>query len=534
MAQTDCIIIGYNDADFDENVRLIEATGTHSGAFRDYRLSCVEIEDRYLRPLDIFSRFNANENHSERKKYHDMDFMWPTILYLGSYLDKHGLSFDHVNLFQLEKEKLKTLLATHNPIAVAITTTLYVNPRPILEIIEFIRAHNSTVKIVVGGPYVSSLSSGGSPEDVASLLRYIGADFYVIDREGEAALVDLIRAIKSGADPGAIANLAFVDGKELIRTPSVPEQNALGDHPVDYALFDRSEIGEFLSIRTAKSCPFACAFCGFPERSGKYVYLSTAEVEEELNRVNDLGTVSTLTILDDTFNVPKRRFREILKMMIRNKYDFQWNSYYRCDRGDPEVIELMGEAKCEGVFLGIESGSDDMLRNMNKKCSNKNYREAIPQLKAAGISTHANFIVGYPGETRETYEETIALIEEAKPDYFLGQLWFCDPITPVGRQTEELGIKGTGFAWSHGTMDYQEASDLVEEMFFRVQNSVWLPQWGMAPWSTYYLQRNGLTRDQVKHFVRCYNDVVKYQVKNPSIKSIPETLMTPLQQSCVL
>ena len=73
-------------------------------------------------------------------------------------------------------------------------------------------------------------------------------------------------------------------------------------------------------------CPFNCAFCGFPGRAGKYAYLDVDLVERELDRIADLGTVSTLTIIDDTFNVPKPRFKEILRMMIRKDYGLRWNS----------------------------------------------------------------------------------------------------------------------------------------------------------------------------------------------------------------
>ena len=89
-------------------------------------------------------------------------------------------------------------------------------------------------------------------------------------------------------------------------------------------------------------------------------------MEQELNAIREIGTVTTLTFIDDMFNVPKARFKEMLRMMIDNQYGFKWNCFYRSDHGDEEAIELMGKAGCEGVFLGVESGSDAMLEKMNK------------------------------------------------------------------------------------------------------------------------------------------------------------------------
>lgn len=379
----DCLIIGYNDFDFDENVKLIEKSGRNSGAFRDLRLSCIEYQGRYLRPLDALSRFYAEKPGNIRPPFHDMDFMWPTILYLGSYLDRHGLSFDYVNLFQFSKARLKEKLLAGGILSIAITTTLYVHPRPVLEIIKFIRKYNQSARIILGGPYVSSQSRGLSSDEFASLLRYLSADYFIINSEGEQALVCLLKALKDGSSPKEIPSLAFFEGDEFVRSAEVSEQNSLEGNEVNYSLFRKAEIGQFLSIRTARSCPFACDYCGFPQRSGKYRYLESELVEKELNRINDLGTVSTLTFLDDTFNVPKERFREILKIMIRNKYDFRWNSYYRSDHGAPDIIELMGKAGCEGVFMGIESGSDEMLKNMRKTARTHHYHQAIPLLREA-------------------------------------------------------------------------------------------------------------------------------------------------------
>jgi radical SAM PhpK family P-methyltransferase len=528
----DCLIIGYNDFDFDENVKLIEKSGRNSGAFRDLRLSCIQYQGRYLRPLDALSRFYAEKPGNIRPPFHDMDFMWPTILYLGSYLDRHGLSFDYINLFQFSKARLKEKLLAGGILSIAITTTLYVHPRPVLEIIKFIRKYNQSTRIILGGPYISSQSRGLSSDEFASLLRYLSADYFIINSEGEQALVNLLKALKDGSSPRGIPSLAYFEGDEFVRSAEVSEQNSLEGNEVNYSLFRKEEIGQFLSIRTARSCPFACDYCGFPQRSGKYRYLESELVEKELNRINDLGTVSTLTFLDDTFNVPKERFREILKIMIRNRYDFRWNSYYRSDHGAPDIIELMGKAGCEGVFMGIESGSDEMLKNMRKTARTQHYRQAIPLLREAGVATHANFIVGFPGEASETIRETVDFIETARPDFFLAQLWYCDPVTPVWRRKEEMGISGSGFVWKHATMDYREACDIVDRLFFEIENSVWLPQWGMAQWSTFYLQRHGMSLTQVKDFLRAFNAVVKHQVKSGDNLSIPDELLTALKQTC--
>jgi anaerobic magnesium-protoporphyrin IX monomethyl ester cyclase len=529
--KTDCLIIGFNDSNFDEYVEMVRSMGPQSGAYRDLDLTFIEHQGRRFRSMDFLNHVYCRDKGEGHKPFHNADFLWPVVLYLGTYLHRHGFTHDYVNLFHLEKDKLRDKLLHDEILTIAITTTLYVSAHPILDIVSFIRRYDERVKIVVGGPYVKNQTSTMDAESLQRLFHYLGADYYVINQEGERTLTRLLGALKTGASLDAVDNLAYRDGGRFVVTAQSAESNSLEENMVDYRLFPQDELGELVSLRTAKSCPFSCSFCGFPQRAGKYTYLDVELVEKELDALHGLG-VTTLTFLDDTFNVPKKRFQEILRLMIRKGYGFHWNSFYRSDHGDPETIELMARAGCEGVFLGVESGSDEMLKRMNKTSRRRNYLEAIPLLQSAGVSCHTNLIIGFPGETYETVEETISLVEEAKPDFYRAQLWYADPVTPIWRHKDEYGVQGEAFNWSHDTMDYQTACDLVDRMFLDVQGSVWLPQYGFEQWSTFYLQRKGMALEQVKTFVRCFNTAVKQKLLHPADREVSPEVMLSLEQSC--
>jgi radical SAM PhpK family P-methyltransferase len=503
---TDCLIIGHNDGNFPDYVNLVRSMGEESGAWRDLRLAFTHLGRRPLHALGVMTELAGRT--PQGMPYHNTDFLWPTITYLGTYLERRGFSFDYINRFQLEKEALKRKLLTDRIRTIAITTTLHVSLHPILEVIEFIREYNEDVKIIVGGPFIANLPSGVDPAGMRQLFDYMGADFYVIQSEGEQALVHILTALREGHDVANIPNIAYRRGDEYQVTPSLLESNDLEDNMVNYALFKGGQLGQFVTLRTAKSCPFSCSFCGFPQRAGKYKYLSVELVERELDAIREVGGVTTLTFIDDTFNVPKKRFQQILRMMIDKQYGFRWNSFFRSDHSDDETIALMGEAGCEGVFLGIESGSDQMLKTMNKTSRRRNYLHAIPRLREAGVSTHANFIVGFPGETLATVQESVSLIEEAQPDFFRAQIWYCDPVTPIWEKRDSFGVKGSAFNWTHDTMSVDQAADLVDDMFHNVRGSVWLPQNGFEMWSLFYLQRHGMSLPQVKDFLRSFNGAV--------------------------
>lgn len=528
----DALIIGYNNVEFSGYVESVGGMGESSGAFKDLDLAFLEYEGQPHGALDLVTRFfyEGKDKDEERRPFHNCDFLWPTITYLGSYLTKRGFTFDYINLYQFEKETLKQKLLRGDIRTIAITTTLYVTPQPIIEIISFIRQYNTTAKIVVGGPFVANQTTTRDAHTLQTLFHYIGADFYVDSNEGEAAFVNILSALQDGSGFDQVENIAYRNGDQFVLTKKSREANALIDEPINYRLFSNDAIGEFVSLRTAKSCPFACAFCGFPKRAGAYQYLPMEQVERELDTLAALGTVTTLTFLDDTFNVPKGRFKEILRMMISKKYPFKWNSFYRCDHGDEEAIALMAQAGCEGVFLGVESGSDTILKKMNKSARRKDYLKAIPLFRQYGISTYASLIIGYPGETYETVQETIDLIEETKPDFFRAQLWYADPLTPVWSQKEELGIKGEAFNWSHHTMDCQTACDLIDKMFLSIEHSIWMPQNGFEQWSTFYLQRRGMSFDQVRSFLICFNDGVKEKLLSPEKRQTSPALIDRIRQ----
>ncbi|MEL7372024.1 MAG: PhpK family radical SAM P-methyltransferase [Myxococcota bacterium] len=508
---TDCLVVGFCEQDFPSYVKSVRAMGEDSGAFRDLDLAFINWQGTPYRSMDILNQFHRQDGRPAQ--FHNTDFVWPVIFYLCTYLWRHGFSFDYVNLFQQEKDKLAEQLKSGTVRTVAITTTLYVSPQPILEIVEFIRRHDEDVTIIIGGPYVSNLPKMLDRESMEGVLEYLGGDIYVISQEGEQELVAVLDALRRNERLAGIPNIAYRDGDEFVVTEAVVSRTELARNMVNYSLFAGHDVGELVSLRTAKSCPFRCKFCGFPQRAGKYTYLDVELVERELDAIAAMGGVSTLTFIDDTFNIPKPRFKELLRMMIRNNYGFRWNCFYRSDHGDDEAIELMREAGCEGVFLGVESGSDEQLKRMNKTARRHHYMHAIGKLTEAGISSYTSLIVGFPGETEQTIRESISLVEQAQPTFWRAQLWYADPVTPIWKEKDHYNIQGEGFEWSHATMNSKHACDVIDDMFVNMKNSSWLPQWGFEFWSTFYLQRKGMPKAQLTSFVDAFNNVIKDKLR---------------------
>ncbi|MEM7674975.1 MAG: PhpK family radical SAM P-methyltransferase [Myxococcota bacterium] len=525
----DCLLIGFNDTDFEDFVEMIRGMGESTGTFRDLNLAFCEIDGRPYRCLDLLNHLMDRAGMSPETPYENCDFVWPVILYLGSYLHRRGFTFDYVNLFHRDKDELVRKLTENSYRAIAITTTVYVSPHPIIEIVELIRDIDVDAPVIIGGPYIANQQKVMSEEALSMLLSHLGGDLYVFSAEGEATLAKVLQRLREDAPLDDVENLAVrVGDADFEFHPLKTERNDLEHEPVNYALFGGDQIGEFVSLRTAKSCPFACSFCGFPQRAGKYTYTGLDAVARDLDAIRELGTVTTLTFLDDTFNVPKGRFKDILRLMIDRDYGFRWNSFYRSDHGDAETIELMAASGCEGVFLGIESGSDAMLERMNNSARRADYFAAIRKFHEVGISTYGSFIVGFPGESTQTVEETIEFIETSAPTFYRAQLYYLDPATPVWRDREKLGVTGGGFEWTHPTMTSGQASDIIERMFIEIKNSTWAPQHGFEDWSIYYLKRRGFSLEEVVAFVAGFNRLVKMKLRGPGASDMPQTILDDL------
>jgi radical SAM PhpK family P-methyltransferase len=531
----DCLIIGFNDTPFDELVDLMRGMGEDSGSFRDLNLAFIDLDGKPQRALDVINHLLEKDGLAREQPYENCDFVWPVVLYLGSFLARRGYTFDYIPLFHRERDRIADLVAGKTYRCVVVTTTVYVSPHPIIDVIETLRGAGVDAPMVVGGPYISTQYNALEAETFGGLLSSLGGDIYVISSEGEATLAKIIEVLRGFGTLSDVPNLAIqAPGSSAVElTKPVTERNELHEEPVEYSLFGPEAVGEFVSLRTAKSCPFACAFCGFPGRAGKYVYTGVEHVEAELDRIAELGSVTTLTFLDDTFNVPKKRFREILQMMIDRNYGFKWNSFYRSDHGDDHTIELMAASGCEGVFLGIESGCDRILELMKKTSRKKDYYAAIRKMKDVGIMTYGSFIIGYPGEDYDSVMESMEFIEDAAPTFYRAQLFYLDPATPVWRDREQLGVTGSGFEWAHPTMVADEASALIEQMFIQIQNSTWVPQNGFEDWSVYYLLRHGYTRQQVIDYLAQFNNIVRTKLTGEPEPGYIEACIGSMRQIAV-
>lgn len=138
-----------------------------------------------------------------------------------------------------------------------------------------------------------------------------------------------------------------------------------------------------------------------------------------------------------------------------------WFSFVRADQIDEETAVLMKKSGCRAVMIGFESGSDQLLSTMNKQTTVQKLLKAHQIIKQQNILTIAYFIIGFPGETRGTIEETFRFIQAIQPDFYQVNVWSCEVNSDIylARQNYHLVLNGKN--WSHDTMDTQQAHAAV-------------------------------------------------------------------------
>lgn len=508
----DCVIIGYNEPPFDRYAELIRREGEASEAYRDLRLSFVDLGGERLTYVELLNRVFATAGVAGlRSDFRSGEIPSLAAVYLANHLRRRGFEARTVNLFQGDRELLADYLA-RGVRCVAITTTLYVINDPVCEMVEFIRRHDPRVPIVVGGPLIANHHRNYRGDDFAAALQDIGADLYVVEAQGEATLAALVECLAAGGDLARVPNLVYFEDGRARRTAVAPENNDLDANVIDWRAFAGPGLGATVQTRTARSCAFKCAFCNYPERAGRLSLTGLDAIGRELDSLRDAGGVRNLVFIDDTFNVPLPRFKEICRLLIERDYGFRWFSYFRCSNADEEALDLMAESGCGGVFLGIESGSPTVLENMNKRASVEQYRRRMAQLHERDILTFASFITGFPGETADTVAETADFIRATRPDYYRTQLWYCEAGTPVQREAERWGLEGDGFVWRHATMESLEAMDHIERLFLSLRESTWLPQWSFDFWIIPYLEGEGVDRSLFAVLMRQARELLALEV----------------------
>jgi radical SAM superfamily enzyme YgiQ (UPF0313 family) len=232
-------------------------------------------------------------------------------------------------------------------------------------------------------------------------------------------------------------NMIYRKGGKIIIGPKVSKEF---DIPIprhdlfrsrNYAFpFVRKE--PFTTVLISYGCPFKCQFCVMGRLN--YKIRSNDAIIEELKYIKKLG-IDEIYFNDQTFGVNKKIANSLLRRMIPLK--LSWTCYWRVDLTDEKTLVLMKKAGCHTIMYGVESGNQDVLDRNSKGITKQQIISAFKLCRKHGIRTAATFILGLPGDNKESCEETIRFALEIRCDYAS----FNTPVPRMGTELRRLAIK---------------------------------------------------------------------------------------------
>lgn len=349
-----------------------------------------------------------------------------------------------------------------------------------LNLASFVKKINSDAVVVIGGPHATFLDS-------EIIRRYRDID-YVVRSEGELTLYELLKhleksSISSSKDIKGLT-LRGTKGNSIIRTPprkAISNLDILPDpEHVSETLQDsveceslqfhfanerqEKEKGLIAPILTSRGCPWhRCIWCCNGAYWGKARYRSPGRVFSEMKRLSEQFGVHFFDMYDDAFTGNKSNAIKLCKLISSSKMNTRFWCSSRIGDVDSSILAALKDAGCFMISYGMESGSQEILQNIDKGITIEQIAQVSRSTKNAGLLLRVTMCVGNPGESRKSVSDTVKLLKRIKPDrigLFITKVY---PGTPLYYLAIEKGLLSD---------DYWFSSDSELVPFYTAENSL--------------------------------------------------------------
>jgi hypothetical protein len=285
--------------------------------------------------------------------------------------------------------------------------------------------------LVIGGPQASAV-------DVATLSAFSFIDF-VLRGEAEETFPQLVGSLLRGDSPYGQPGLTFRDGRRVRRNPdavAIPNLDVLPLPSLDmYATLPGRRS---LPLEIGRGCPFSCRFCSTSRFFSRHYRLkSTDLVIRQMSLLSQRHGMPVFELVHDMFTVDRRRVAEFCNELRSRRARYRWSCSARTDCVDDELLKMMRDAGCEGIFFGIETGSTRIQRVIGKGLDLDRARAVLRESDRLGIDTTPSLIIGYPEETTEDLRGTLSFFRDAvQLDRASPQIHVLSPLATTSLELE--------------------------------------------------------------------------------------------------
>ncbi|HAF96157.1 MAG TPA: hypothetical protein DER10_04645 [Elusimicrobia bacterium] len=359
---------------------------------------------------------NPLENYSPRK--YDM-YPSGALVLMGTMAHNKGHSVKIVHQLTdgVDLTELGNILSVFKPDIVGITMNTFQTFHA-RKISELVKKTDKNILVVTGGPHPSALK------------LKIFEDFPCVDvaviGEGEAAFMEIVE----GGDLSVIPGICF-NNKMNPQRPAAMNLDYIPLPNLNLVNFSRNKftgaepVGAYptMYIMASRGCPFHCIYCNKSVWGNTVRFRRPELILEEIKWLHEKYGVKEIFFQDDTFNLNREWAEQVFNLIIANglNRNIIYKTPFRVNEKlvDKKLLELAKKAGFWLIFYGVESGNQEMLDKMKKGITIREVKRAFELTHSVGLKTIASFIVGLPGETKKTIEDTFNLQRELKP-YFTG------------------------------------------------------------------------------------------------------------------
>ena len=407
------------------------------------------------------------------------------LAYIASVLEREGHDVRIIDSLALNYslKDLRSEVKSFDPDVVGLTATtpaIY----DAYKVAKLVKLTNPNAKVVIGGPHVTFTA-----EETLRECPYIDV---VVRGEGEMVMSSLIKNLEKGRPLKEVKGVTYRHGQDIRSTQDAPLIRDLNELPLPaYHLLpmERYRVGgkRFGTVITSRGCPFQCIFCSSSQLYGKFWRARSPEnVLEELRVLRDKYGIREVEFLDDTFTLNNKRAERICELIKIEGLDISWSCSSRADTLARRLALKLKSAGCHFLYLGVESGSQKLLNIIRKGITLEQAKNAIRVAKHAGLNTLASFMLGIPGETKETIKKTINFAKRLNPT--LAQFTLCTPYP--GTRLYEIA-KRCGYLLTKDWSKYTTLEPVIKLPGITVKE---LKRWLEKAYLSFYLRPNFIIR----------------------------------------
>lgn len=370
---------------------------------------------------------------------------------LAAWVRQHGYP---VGLIDLHVENLMPADAADrvrdfNPDIVALTSKTLGWPA-VIEIAQMVRQAAPRARVVVGGPHMSIYPKESMSWDCFDL---------AVVGDGEETFLELCDRYESGSDwddvPGTVVRRA--DG-EVVQNPARPLPKDINRYPMpawdllpvtDYHCL--TLLKPFATMVTTRGCPWHCGYCS-QVYSEKLRFREVELVVDEMEFLERSYGVREIVFFDETFTIGKRRMLKFSEEVQRRGLKVKFNIRARVDTVDRDVVRALKKAGLRSIHMGVEAGTDRVLKIMNKQITREQTEQAFRICREEGVDTRGYFMVGYYDATPDDVEDMISFASGLGLDWASFSVATALPATDLYRIAQERGYVEGDF-WKRYTID---------------------------------------------------------------------------------